>query len=289
MEDCPVTRAFPSIQELLTTHPLYAKEDISNLPAKSVWEIEYFQGSIDAYCVECKKPSVFRSEMLPRGDYIGRRFPSALSSQPEYIDKQDAQSDRTFTIELSCTRMADHCIWFFFRVSGGSLIKVGQYPSLADLAASEIEKYRKILGSNDYRELHRAIGLAAHGVGIGAFVYLRRIFEHLIEEAHQEAKKSDSWNESAYSNSRMDEKILLLNNLLPSFLVEHKILYSILSKGMHELSEDECLQAFSVVKLGIELILDEKIDKQEKERKIKDASKAIQLLHSSVKQSENSA
>jgi hypothetical protein len=67
--------------------------------------------------------------------------------------------------------------------------------------------------------------------------------------------------------------------------VEHKVLYAILSKGIHELSEEECLQAFPVVRLGIELILDEKIEQQEKERKIKDASKAIQNLSGSVTRS----
>ena len=87
----------------------------------------------------------------------------------------------------------------------------------------------------------------------------------------------------------MDEKIALLKNLLPSFLVEYKVLYAILSKGIHELSEQECLQAFSVVKLGIELILDEKIEQQEKERKIQDASKAIQNLSSSLTGSANKA
>jgi hypothetical protein len=39
-----------------------------------------------------------------------------------------------------------------------------------------------------YREFGKAVGLGAHGVGIGAVVYLRRIIESLIEEAHQTAK-----------------------------------------------------------------------------------------------------
>jgi hypothetical protein len=35
-----------------------------------------------------------------------------------------------------------------------------------------------------YKKFTKGLGLAAHGVGIGSFVYLRRIFENLIEEAH---------------------------------------------------------------------------------------------------------
>jgi hypothetical protein len=76
--------------------------------------------------------------------------------------------------------------------------KMGQYPSLADLVTAEIRKYRKFLGADAHREFSRAIGLAAHGVGIGSFIYLRRILENLIEEAHQAAQHSKGWNESAY-------------------------------------------------------------------------------------------
>ena len=42
------------------------------------------------------------------------------------------------------------------------------------------------------REFTKAIGLAANGVGIGSFVYLRRIFENLVFQAFDEAKKEPS-------------------------------------------------------------------------------------------------
>lgn len=205
----------------------------------------------------------------------------------EFSVKPLRKPNYLFTLQFHCAREPKHVLRFIFRFHNGTLTKIGQYPSLADLATSEIEKYRKILENNDYREFSKAVGLTAHGIGIGAFVYLRRIFERLIEEAHQEAKKSDSWDDGVYSKSRMDERIALLKNFLPSFLVEHKVLYVILSKGIHELGEEECLQAFSVVKLGIELILDEKIEKQEKERKIQEASKSIHQLSASLRGSEH--
>ena len=85
----------------------------------------------------------------------------------------------------------------------------------------------------------------------------------------------------------MDEEIPLLKDLLPSFLVENRKMYSILSKSIHELSEEECLAAFNVVRLGIELILDEKIEKKEKERKINNATKEIQRTYESLKGSKN--
>ncbi|MDI1315098.1 hypothetical protein [Prosthecobacter sp.] len=73
----------------------------------------------------------------------------------------------------------------------------------------------------------------------------------------------------------MAEKIDLLKHELPSFLVEHRSLYSILSLGIHELDEDACLTHFDVVKTGIELILDQKAQEEKQRRKMAAASKEI--------------
>ncbi|MBC3806012.1 hypothetical protein H8K52_01475 [Undibacterium seohonense] len=59
-------------------------------------------------------------------------------------------------------------------------------------------------------------------------------------------------------------------------------MYSILSKGIHELSENECLTAFPIVKIGIEIILDGKLEAIERERKLTEARKAISALNSSL-------
>lgn len=91
-----------------------------------------------------------------------------------------------------------------------ALEKIGQIPSLADLTLPDLRKYRQVLGDDRFKELTRAIGLTTHGVGVGAFVYLRRIFESLIEGSHAEASKDPGWDEDTYSRSRMDEKISLM-------------------------------------------------------------------------------
>ena len=87
----------------------------------------------------------------------------------------------------------------------------------------------------------------------------------------------------SYQNSRISEKIELLDKHLPGFLVENKILYGILSKGIHVLTENECLEYFETVKVGIELILDEKLEKFEKEKKIEEAKKKFCLVSSKLK------
>ncbi len=200
-------------------------------------------------------------------------------SMANYVRESNFVFDHTFL----CSRNREHKLVFSFRIHNSTITKIGQYPSTADLVTDEIQKYRKILGDDHYGEFSRAVGLVSHGIGIGALVYLRRIFENLIEEAHQVEMASHGWDEGSYQRGWMDDRIALLTRSLPEFLVQNKSLYSILSKGIHELNESECLEAFPITKLGIELILDEKLEKVQRERKIKQASKDIGQLAQNLK------
>ena len=60
-----------------------------------------------------------------------------------------------------------------------------------------------------------------------------------------------------------------------------------MSKGIHDLSEEECLQYFETVKIGIEQILDEKIIKKEKAEKAAKAREAIQKAHGNIANTQN--
>ena len=151
--------------------------------------------------------------------------------------------------------------------------KVGQYPSLADMQMFDVEKYRSVLGKDSYRDLTRAIGLNASGIGCGSFLYLRRILERLVEAAHQQEKTKADWDEEAYEKSRFNERIQLVEKaghvIIPDILkdVKDKI-YGVLSKGVHESSDDECMELFPYMQFVIEQILDERIRKRELDQKI---------------------
>ena len=149
-----------------------------------------------------------------------------------------------------------------------SLSKVGQYPSVADFHIGQVQKYSKILPKDKMREFTKAIGLAANGVGIGSFVYLRRIFEYLVFEAFEVAKdRNKEFDIDGFNTARMNEKIQMLSGFLPDFLVENHIIYGILSKGIHELSEEDCKKYFTILRESIEMILDEKLEAHQKELK----------------------
>jgi hypothetical protein len=287
---------FPAPATFFLEIPLYVGFRIEEpLPILSV---EFFQGTIDAYCIECAKGSVFQSTVpMPYAWDYGDNWvtpatvehlaslpkitvPKASSMESpgpiEVVGISDyALRDRFFDVTFACTRDPSHLLRYTFRVKGSTAIKIGQHPSLADFHLEEIKQYKGILSDEKYRELSRAIGLSAHGVGIGAFVYLRRIFEDLLEEAHARALLGEGWDEEKYQKARIEERILLLSHYLPQFLVENRNLYGILSKGLHELSEEECLRYFASVKLGIELVLDEKLHEEQRKDKIKQAKVEI--------------
>lgn len=166
-----------------------------------------------------------------------------------------------------------------------SLSKVGQYPSVADFHIGKVHKYDKMLNNDKMREFTKAIGLAANGVGIGSFVYLRRIFEYLVFEALEIAKNDKpDFDANTFSSAKMNTKIQMLSGYLPDYLVEHNAIYGILSKGIHELSEDECKGYFGALKASIEMILEEKLDAYQKEKRKKDISVALSQIAGEMKQ-----
>jgi hypothetical protein len=136
--------------------------------------------------------------------------------------------------------------------------KIGQYPSLADTLQDASRKYSKVFPSKqDQSEFYKALGLAAHGVGIGSFVYLRRIFERLIRRRFDEFEDLENWTDEDFNSKRWDERIDLMRNHLPGFMVDNRRVYSILSVGMHELEEAQCLKLAPVMQSSILVILEE--------------------------------
>lgn len=167
-----------------------------------------------------------------------------------------------------------------------ALSKVGQYPSVADFHIGQVHKYNKVLPKDKMREFTKAIGLAANGVGIGSFVYLRRIFEYLVFEALEVAKvKNANFDVDTFNAAKMNEKIQMLSGYLPDFLVENNTIYGVLSKGVHELSEEVCNKYFSILKESVEMILDEKLDARQKELKKDSIKKNLAQIVGEIKNS----
>lgn len=252
----------PTPTQFYIEYPLYETATFPPEKVEAGYRIKYSRDPIDAYCPGCSAHSIF--------------LPTQRQSVPH--DDDAWVHKHRFETTLVCSRNNQHNLYFVVQVIDSTMTKIGQLPSLADLNLHDVKKYAPVLEKSVFRELTKAIGLAAHGVGVGSFVYLRRVFEKLIEQAHQQAKAAANWDEKAYESSRMAEKIQLLAAFLPEFLVQNRQIYGILSLGVHELDESDCLNAFPAVKVGIEIILDAHIKAKEEQVKLATARQAIQKL-----------
>ncbi len=190
-------------------------------------------------------------------------------------------------IDSYCQRCNKKFIFYFIIEVIDNVVlleKIGQFPSIATISQANIKKYQKVL-INDYKDLNRAIGLFSHGIGIGSFVYLRRILENLIEEIHElEKNNNKEWDEEKYIKKRFGEKVKLFESHFDKKLIElFQPLYSILSLGVHQLSEETCLDYFPIMKDVIEIILDKKLAEKEEEQKYLDARKNLNDLNQKLK------
>ncbi|MCT7626788.1 hypothetical protein ACOTVQ_09650 [Aliarcobacter butzleri] len=287
----------PTPEDFFLKTNLYDSFDIdknNENDIERVLEIELFDGAISCYCKECNEKRTFRNDLIEKNiasvtSYSKLKEYKNPSLFKDYISSASSQlnqliKERTFTIEFYCTHNHDHRIYFTFTIQNCSIQKSGQFPSLLDLEDSkEINKYKKELGKEEGQNYYKAIGLASHGIGAGSYVYLRRIFERFIYEAKNKAIEEGRIIENDFVSKKMNERIELLKNYLPDILVEHKEYYSVVSKGIHELSEYECLEHFNILKMGIEVILDEKIELRKKQEKRNAFKVGINETHKKVK------
>lgn len=257
---------------ILSKHDFYLETSLYEEISLLSLEDKSFSGDVDGYSARNNTETTYTISE------------SSISTWSEWDDKNtEYVTIGFFQITLKCKRKANDILRFFIYRNLDFVMKVGQWPSLADLQFAEIgKKYDGVLSKEDLKNLKKAIGLVTHGAGAGSFVYLRRIFENLILETFKNNILTLGIEESIFRSGRMEDKIEILKLFLPSHLVEMKAIYRILSKGVHELTEEECLKYFSPLKLSIELILDQKIEEAKKKEKDAIVKKQLQSIHREI-------
>lgn len=184
-----------------------------------------------------------------------------------------------FTVTAKCKK--GHEFQATFHVTDEwDLIKIGQYPSRMEFERY-IREYSKVLSKKNNSELNSAIGLAAHGIGAGAYVYLRRVFERLVFDIFDKEYKGESTLEQ-FRSEKMEDKLKVLN-IHFNDKINKKLLYGILSKGIHELEEAECREHFNVVLQALLIILEDQFEKNDKIEREKKIAKLINNVHGKLK------
>ena len=263
---------------------------------------------ISTYCKECKEERVFTMKpYIYFQDKDNKCYSKKLSEevwriQQLYIlkntptvgghieeqntvwklkESQIEEVSRILVFQFVCSMNEKHHLDYIVLTTDNSMMKIGQYPSVADMTFPELDAYKHVISKEDRKELGTAIGLFASGIGAGSYVYLRRILERLIYQA--KATAGDAVNDEEFEKARVSERIKMLQGYVPEMLIQNTTIYGILSKGIHELSEEECRKYFPVVKECIYQILGMWESERRKQADEDALSKALSSISSSIK------
>lgn len=199
----------------------------------------------------------------------------------KWINQNIADTTRLINFEFVCSMDEKHHLDFTVLVNDSSFMKIGQYPSIADMTFPKLDDYKHVISKQDRRELGTAIGLFANGIGAGSYVYLRRILERLVYQAKENT--GDKIDNDAFENARVADRIKMLKGYVPDILIQNTMIYGILSKGIHELSEEGCLNYFPVVKECIFQILGMWENIRKKQADEEALNKALNAIKAKIK------
>jgi len=197
----------------------------------------------------------------------------------------------TFRLKYRCAGCKEKLILFYVEFGGTAqktkrgeenvicwIRKVGQNPSW-DINIDK--KLESILG--EFADLYKnGLVCESQSYGIGAYAYYRRIVENIIDslldsvveliEREQEKEKFLKALEKTKSAKNAEDKIRLVKDLLPASLLPEglnplNVIYTALSEGLHDKSDEECLELAEEIKKSllflVNLILAQKEAKKE--------------------------
>lgn len=262
------------LEELFTNTPPYKKVKLTTSEFISINNIEE-KIKIDDYCENCGTEKVFvcglntqfktikqlaiNSKLLPYAD--------SEKIKKHLINSINANNCKTTIFEFVCAKCGEKH-YFSVLLESDFIVKYGQYPSYSTQNVKKVEKYKNLI-SKYYPELTKSLNAYSQGMGVASFVYLRRILEWIVEEKCSDDEKTLKFVDKL---KRVEER----EKIIPDILEEIKNqIYTVLSKGVHEYSEDDCLNMYDAVFFVIESILENELMKKEKEKRANEVKKAI--------------
>lgn len=230
-----------TVKSFIEEYPLYTKFS-GELPK---YERDIYPGIVMLECPTCKEVRPFHKP----GHGAGVRWPGTPT-----MEAPPSLKGGIHPLEYDCTGCLKEkfLCWIEVNLKEKWMRKVGQIPAwskrpdkvLARLVSSHQDNYRK------------GIACESHGYGIGAYAYYRRIVEDIIDELlasiteliePSEKGKYMRAIEETKKTIVAQEKIALVRDLLPPVLRPDgmnplSILHSSLSEGIHDKTDDECLE-----------------------------------------------
>ena len=260
-----------SMREILENVPLYNKvrleiSDSQDYPHPNVIKI---------HCPICKSKSPFQDENQNRID-----LPTGGSGSYLGETKRMIEDGTIYNFDYRCAGCSQQIfkVWIQVFPSSGKVQKVGQVPEWNINVDKQVSSY---LGE-DLQLYKRAKTCLSQSYGLGACAYMRRILENQVNsiiDSIIKIKKQDNDSEesikeliSIKKGKVLDTKLKLAYKFAPqSIIVEGhnplKLMYELLSNGVHEKSEDDCTKTASQLLSIFEYVIVELKRQQENKEK----------------------
>lgn len=270
---------------------------------KMLWYLGINNERLITYCHKCKKEFPFIVDVNCVRSLDGKRvtteslyFTSGSNNssgayividngkiygpQPPYAkEKLLNNTIWYFQYFFSCTNNQDHTYMMMvsLELKNGEFYvrKIGQNPSMLTIKGFDFDKYKNELEIiNAYVDYKKADLSFADHFYVGAYAYLRRIFEKMIAKYLEGVTTKDN---------RMDTKIEAAKERFdPRIKGMLSNLYGILSISIHELDEDQSKDYYIYLKAIIDIQLEFERTEREKENQTKSLSSILGKINSEL-------
>ncbi len=257
-----IAKTTPFLKNVLENTPPY-KETALKYPFGDILKTLTTSPKLNLFCTTCCEKKTFLSKYATLDDGIlyKKLFDGAVN---------DATDKAFISLGYKCAD-CEAIYYFTLLLDKERVKKVGQYPSFAELSYHDLEKYKNVM-SKYYIEYKQSLSAYSQKMGVASFVYLRRILEDIVNKKYNELEEQNP-QDKFIDRLKAVEKI---EEIIPNEISKIKgKIYSVLSKGVHEYSESECLELYDAVRFIIELILDKQLEKKNRREKTKNVVSTI--------------
>lgn len=242
--------------------------------------------SFMSYCPECGRETTFErsiayDERRKEINFYEKTGIDGVGFGNEVIIStmfSAGKGDEVFDLyiqEYECCVNRSHKRYNIYKKCDDKIIKIGQYPSEVDNGSNEyLDKVKRICGKTEAKEIANYIKTAlimeSYGYGIASLLYIRRAFEQLI--AISEGKDRNN-NTGTTMKDRIKD-----NKYLPDIIKGNAKVYNVISEGIHNQTEEECMELFKIIKVGVMILISKTYAHIEEEKALSELATTLSKL-----------
>jgi hypothetical protein len=283
------------METFLENMPLYQKFLIVD---DGVWRLSKFASlpAITAVCPKCSDRHTFNSHL------VNNQVPNSYESMGSF-NQVRAADNSIFRLTYICKKCnhfkKDFFIRFVIEDYEGTdkkgvhnkvyVTKIGQYPAFS------IEPEPTMIAYLDKKNLElyeNGIICESQSYGVGAFAYYRQVVENkitsLLDDVEKFLENNNKESREAFKQAKTDQdtakKIKLVSDYLPSVLKPDginvlRMIYTALSDGLHNKSDEECLRIAQDLRACLAFLV-KKIEEQKSD--VKSFKESVKTLQTKV-------